>query len=186
MPSHLIIRPVRRGPSRRSARVAARAAVAAALLVLTPVLSGCAGDRTPSPVGDPDPGDRLTKALQPVLTAVPSGATVTLRRTVDRQWDSCDGDPATFGWDPPSVQVQFTGAGSVTQVVAQVGASLRALGWTADGAGADPGPWQGQWHRTLPGGHQAEAQLSGDADGSGAGWILQASTAPVTHPVQGC
>ncbi|WP_152627864.1 hypothetical protein [Streptacidiphilus neutrinimicus] len=156
-------------------------------LALVLLLSGCVGgDGAPAPVGDPDPGHRLLRSIEPVLTAIPPGAHVTQRDTVEPRWDSCDGVRSTFGWAPPTVDVAFDyagAAGSADRVVAHVRSAMQALGWTYDPAWSGRGQWQ--WRRAAPGG-QAQAQLLGGADDRPSRWSLQASVPAATHPVKGC
>ncbi|MEY9872452.1 hypothetical protein ABH931_001928 [Streptacidiphilus sp. MAP12-33] len=179
MLTHVIIRRVRRRRPRWSR--AAAAALSALALGLT--AAGCGGGpRPPQPVGDPDPGHRRAAVLNPVLTAVPLGAGVTGRQSAQTRWDSCDGVLSTFGWDPLTAQAEFAGGGSAPAVVAHVQEALRTLGWSYDGS---PTQGQYQWHRAVPGGAGAQAELYGPGVPDG-GWMLQASAPPATHPSDGC
>ncbi|SEL93952.1 hypothetical protein SAMN05414137_115173 [Streptacidiphilus jiangxiensis] len=171
-------------PARRLHPWSARVAAVLSTLALGLALAGCTGGQDePQPVGDPDPGHRLAQALQPVLSAVPAGAAVTQHESVAPIWDSCDGIRSTFGWDSVTVDTLFDGGGSPAQVVAHVDARMRDLGWMADGA---PSAGQWQWHKVMPGGAVAQAQLVGGPGSSPDGWMLQASAPPATHPVHGC
>jgi hypothetical protein len=166
------------GFERRLAHGVMSAAVVATVMALT----GCSG--TPRPVGDPDPGHRRLKAIYPVLSLVPPGAHVTLKQSVKPQWDSCDGIRSTYGWDPATVDVDFTGGGSALQVVAYVQTAMRGLGWMFDQGSIAQGVWA--WHKKLADGGQASAQLLGGPNVEPPGWTLQATAPPASHPSKGC
>ncbi|MGW4518061.1 hypothetical protein ACWEO4_40370 [Streptomyces sp. NPDC004393] len=166
------------GVERRPAHGVMSAAVVATVMALT----GCSG--TPSPVGDPDPGHRRLEAIHPVLSAVPPGAHVTLKQSVAPQWDSCDGITSTYGWDPATVDVDFSGGGTAPQVVAHVQTAMRGLGWTFDQGSIAQGSWT--WHMKLADGGQASAQLIGGPGVEPPGWSLQATAPPASHPSTGC
>ncbi|MFJ5897615.1 hypothetical protein ACIQFZ_19485 [Streptomyces sp. NPDC093064] len=162
------------GFERRSAHGVMSAAVVATVMALT----GCSG--TPRPVGDPDPGHRRLKAIQPVLSVVPPGAHVTQKDIVEPIWDSCDGIRSTYGWNDATVAVDFTGGGSDLQVAEHIETAMRRLGWTLDQGSLAQGSWT--WHKKLADGSQASAQLlSGPPD-----WNLQATAPPASHPSKGC
>ncbi|OIJ63978.1 hypothetical protein [Streptomyces mangrovisoli] len=156
--------------------------MSAAVVVAVMSLTGC--DGSPRPVGDPDPGHRRLKAIQPVLSVVPPGAHVTLKQSVAPRWDSCDGMKSTYGWDPATVAVDFTGGGSARQVAAQVEAAMRRLGWTLDEGSLAQGEWT--WHKKLTDGARASAHLLGGPHTQPPDWDLQATAPPVTHPSKGC
>ncbi len=161
----------------------ARGALVAAALAALMTTAGC----TPKPVGNPDPGHRLLNAIRPVPTAVPKGLHVTRSRSYKPRWDSCDGIKSTYGWDDITVETDFTG-GTKKQVVAQVGAGMRALGWVPDPDRTGDGSWD--WEKTLPGGGEATAELS-TLDDAGPptapiDWSLDGNAPPATHPVSGC
>ena len=159
----------------------AAAVVAAAAAV---VLAGC-GSSIPRPVGDPDPGGRLLKAIRPVLAVAPAGAHITTRGAYKPTWDSCDGIAATYGWVEPTVDLDFTGGGTDEQVITQLKSALQALGWTFDTADSDPtGPWY--WHRTVATHVQGTVRLLGGSAFDPTDWELQATTPPAAHPVTGC
>ena len=102
----------------------AHGVVAVAVVASVMALAGCG--RTPQPVGEPDPGHRRLDAIRPVLSVVPSVARVSLQQSVEPRWDSCDGVRSTYGWDPATVDTQFTGGGSAPQVVAHIRTAMPA------------------------------------------------------------
>jgi hypothetical protein len=122
-------------------------------------------------------------AIHPVLSVVPPGAHVTLKQSVEPQWDSCDGIRSTYGWDEATVNVDFTGGGPALTTVSYVQVAMRGLGWTFDGSIAQ-GTWA--WHKKLADGGQASAQLLGGPNVEPPGWTLQATAPPATHPSSGC
>ncbi|MET8137267.1 hypothetical protein ABZV24_36050 [Streptomyces sp. NPDC005251] len=160
----------------------AHGVMSGAMVATVMALTGCSG--TPSPVGDPDPGHRRLKAILPVLSAVPPRAHVTLKQSVKPQWDSCDGMRSTYGWDPATVDVDFTGGGSALQVVAYVQTAMQGLGWTFDQVSIAQGVWA--WHKKLTDGGQASAHLLGGPDAEPPDWTLQATAPPASHPSRGC
>ncbi|WP_037607779.1 hypothetical protein [Streptacidiphilus rugosus] len=159
------------------------AAVAAVVAMGVAGLSGCAARSGPEPVGDPDPGHRLLAAVQPVLSVVPPGAQVAMKQSVEPYWDSCDGVESTYGWDPVTVLVTFGGGGSADQVADHVRTAMQNLGWEADEGPVGPG---GSWHKSLPGGGMASAQLTHGPGDSPPDWMLQATAPPAAQPSQGC
>lgn len=101
------------------------------------------------------------------------------------KWDSCDGIESTYGWDEPTVNLDFTGGGTDAQVIAHLKAALRTLGWTFDTANSSPtGPWY--WHKTVATNVQGTVQLLGGSASNPPDWDLQATTPPATHPATGC
>ncbi|MFD7876781.1 hypothetical protein ACFV5G_22180 [Streptomyces sp. NPDC059766] len=160
--------------------------MAASVLLVAAVvaLAGC-GSSTPQPVGDPDPGERLLAAIKPVLSVAPAGAHISSRDAAKPRWDSCDGIESTYGWDEPTVDLEFTGGGTDAQVVAHLKSALRKLGWTFDTANSAPtGPWY--WHKTVASNVQGTVQLLGGSAFTPSDWDLQATTPPATHPATGC
>lgn len=119
-----------------------------------------------------------------MLSVVPPGAHIELKQGFEPQWDSCDGVRSTYGWDPATVDVSFTGGGSASQVVAQIRSALRALGWTLDEGSSQEGVWA--WHKTLTDGSRGSAQLVGGPGVVPPDWELEATAPPASHPVKGC
>lgn len=154
--------------------------VVLALTGLTVGLRVLAASGAPRPRGNPDPGHRRLAALKPVLGAIPASAHVTTKNVAVPQWDSCDGIRATYGWDDVTVDADFTAAGSVASVVADVDARLRALGWAAQpGASGDVQYWQ----RTIVPGVVAVARLFPPTYDL---WSIDASAPPAVHSITGC
>jgi hypothetical protein len=152
------------------------------VMVVAIVMAGCS--TTPSPTGNPDPGHRLMSSIQPVLGVLPTDAHVTLRHASEPRWDSCDGVKSTYGWDPVTVDAEFTVDGSPAQIVSHIDSSLRAMGWVPDRSAFGDGAWYGT--RTLVGGTTASAQLLGGRNAQPPDWSIQASAPPAAHPVKGC
>jgi len=163
---------------------AARGALAGAVLAALMTLTGC-GSSTPKPVGDPDPGHRLLKAIRPVLSDVPKGAHVTNKSSDEPRWDSCDGMKSTYGWNEVTADAQFTGVGSQAQVLAHVRSRMRALGWTYDASLSDGDSWS--WEKLLPGSKRAaRTDLDVSHDSRAPRWNLVVQAPPATHEVSGC
>ncbi|MFD8810176.1 hypothetical protein ACFV23_01400 [Streptomyces sp. NPDC059627] len=113
------------------------------------------------------------------------GARTSSRYAAKPMWDSCDGIESTYGWDEPTANLEFTGGGTDTQVVAHLKSALRKLGWTFDTANSAPaGPWY--WHKTVARHVQGTVQLLGGSAFNPSDWDLQATTPPAIHPVTGC
>lgn len=94
-----------------------------------------------------DPGGRLMARLAPLVKVVPGFEDGRVRwisppcdscrfpamyaMKVEPRWDSCDGRPGTFGWDPVVIQVGFRWAGTTRALVRLLGGRLAARGWAA-------------------------------------------------------
>lgn len=153
-----------------------------------------------------DPGGAILAQLRPVATAVPNGARIDYMYFIDSKQDSCDGDQRTVGWDPPTVQGEFTWKrGSVQTLYASFNHSMRRLAWKAipnsslarvlgsevyrlDGLGASvPGSYSWQWAKTLASGRMAVTQLSFNGGRYGdRRWELFAEAPAALPPPGGC
>lgn len=103
---------------------------------------------------------------------------------VDSRWDSCDGRPSTYGWDPVTVDVLFTvGETTSVKVVAHVSAVMGKLGWTSDAGEPGDGTWV--WSRQVNG-KTATAALEFSQSASPPDWSLDAQAPPAAHPVTDC
>jgi hypothetical protein len=102
--------------------------------------------------------------------------------------DSCDGQPKTEGYNPVTVQADFSWQEPQSTVLASVRHALEGAGWRWTGLAPPVFPWQnygtegaiGTWAKTLPGGRPATAALFPEP-GPSAEWSLLAE-APATLP----
>ena len=159
-------------------RLSATGCVTGTILML---VAACFG--TPWPSGDPDPGHRFMSALEPVLSAIPAGVHVMTEHRVDSRWDSCDGRPSTFGWDPVSVDAEFTTDAASRQVAGHFRAAMRQLGWAYDAKNSTDAAWM--WSRQVSG-QTATTVLQIDKSWDPPLWSLDAHTPPAAPPVTGC
>ena len=135
----------------------------------------------PSPVGDPDPGHQRLAALRPIEHALPAEVAKVDAHEYEPQWDSCDGQRSTYGWDDATITMTFDSNGiAATTILTHIKHSLRADGWTFL-------PWQGgawYWTRVLAPGVHAQIQLLGGPGTEPPNpWSLVATASPATHPV---
>ena len=142
-------------------------------------------------IGGPeaDPGGRILRTLRDTDQALPSDAHVLYRYDLEPKWDSCDGRPATFGWDNVVVEIHFESRGSTEAVVQRADQTLRGLGWSPDYVNNQPTLVQVGWTRRLDNGSLAKAQLSDGVPDQGAAtprWDFFATAPPVGHQVSGC
>ncbi|HET6877931.1 MAG TPA: hypothetical protein VFH38_10415 [Jatrophihabitans sp.] len=121
--------------------------------------------------------------IAPVLGAAPSAAHVTFRQKTEPVWDSCDGEPGTFGWDNVTVLAEFRGGGSPTAIVHRVRDAMRHLGWIYRARFSGRGIWY--WYRSLSNGKLARAELDGPSQGTDK-WDLLARAQPSARRVRGC
>lgn len=145
-------------------------------------LSGC----SPSPQGNPDPGQRILHALAPVLAAIPATAAVAYRHLNAPRWDSCDGRASTYGWDDVSVDSTFTSRDPDAVVFQAIDDRLTRQGWHLVSGTSSLPSGDGSWSRVLGNGETARATLNGPGDGGGGWWSLYAAAPPAVHPVSGC
>jgi len=132
-----------------------------------------------------DPGGRILAELRDVAGAVPTTARVSWRHLDEPVRDSCDGEAGTWGYDPVTVEFEFTVAWSGGVVLGSVRRVLEGDGWKwteptpVSFPGQDYGSYDaaGTWARTLAGGRPATAALTHGASG----WHLIAE-APATLP----
>lgn len=143
----------------------------------------CACSGTSSPDGDPDPGHRSLATLEPVLSVIPEGAHVMYERRVDSHWDSCNGASSTYGWDPVTVNAEFTVGTAFPQVVSRARAAMGKLGWTYDTKNSSNYSWV--WSRQVSG-RTAATTLEIDKSVNPPKWSLDAVAPPAVHPVTGC
>lgn len=151
----------------------------AALLLLGGVVTWLAWPRHPGG----DPGGRILSQLKSVSAAVPANSFVQYAHYDEPRWDSCDGMTGTFGWDDPSVQINFTWSGSPTALISGVKRVLAESGWGAFMPQVNNGVPGAAWKKTLDNGTIAQAQLAAESYG---GWSLFAQAPPVGQRVSGC
>jgi hypothetical protein len=152
-----------------------------------PATSTSATPAPPSTGAAGDPGGRMLAALRPVASAVPSQARMNWTHFDEPKLDSCDGQPETEGYEPVTVQADFSWQESADTVLASVRHALESTGWRWTGTAPPAFPGQnygttdaiGTWAKTLPGGRPATAALSTAA--AGTEWSLIAE-APATLP----
>jgi hypothetical protein len=84
----------------------------------TPTSTGAVGD----------PGGRILAALRTAASAVPTHAHLNWSHFDEPKLDSCDGRPGTWGYDPVSVQVDFSWQKSQSTVLASVRHALELIG----------------------------------------------------------
>lgn len=156
-------------------------------VVFVSIAAVCAlGGCSPSPQGDPDPGQRMLHSLAPVLSAIPAKATVAYRHLNAPRWDSCDGKASTtYGWDDISVDYRFASRGPDAVVFQTINHRLTDQGWHLVSVGSSVPAGGGSWTRVLPNRETARATLNGPGDGAGR-WSLYAGAQPAVQPVSGC
>jgi hypothetical protein len=130
-----------------------------------------------------DPGNRILDQLRPVSRVVPPNTKIDYAHYSEPFWDSCDGMAGTFGWDDPSVQVEFGWSGSPTTLIDYARGKLARLGWGAFTQQEDNGLPGAAWTKTLGNGTTAHAQLGASAYG---GWFIFAQAPPLGHQSSGC
>lgn len=149
--------------------------------VMTIIICACSGP--PLMAGDPDPGHRSMAALEPVLSVIPAGVHIMFEHRVASRWDSCDGVPSTHGWDPITVNAEFTATAPSQQVAAHVRTAMGKLGWAYLAKNSDDRIWV--WSRDVDG-RTASATLQIDKSAAPPLWSLVAIVPPAAHPVAGC
>ncbi len=142
-------------------------------------------------IGPPgDPGQRILHQLVRLTSAVPLEAHVTWRSAVEPSPSSCDGNPATAGWEPVTVEVTFTWHRSNSSVWRELGRSLHRLGWQWAPGGVetsalrwpDIGTWN--WRTWLKPRRLALASLTRDPFGPE--WTFVAEASSTLPPPSGC
>lgn len=140
-----------------------------------------------------DPGGRILAALRTVASAVPARARLNWSHFDEPKPDSCDGRPGTRGYDPVSVQADFSWQEPQGTVLASVRHALEGTGWrwtepapaTFPGQNYGTADAIGTWARTLPGGRLATAALFSDAYAH-AEWSVIAEAPATLPPPQRC
>jgi hypothetical protein len=151
---------------------------------------------TPTPTSTSavgDPGGRILAALRTAASAVPTHAHLNWSHFDEPKLDSCDSRPGTWGYDPVSVQVDFSWQKSQSTVLASVRRALELIGWrwTEPTPAAFPGQNYGTgdaigtWLKTLPGGRPATAALFSGTNAH-AEWSLIAEAPATLPPPKGC
>jgi hypothetical protein len=165
-------------------------------------LTGCGTSPSTSTTATPtptstgavaDPGGRILAALRTATSAVPTRAHLNWSHFDEPKLDSCDGQPGTWGYDPVSVQVDFSLAESQSTVLTSVRHALQRIGWrlteptpaTFSGQNYGTGDAIGTWVTTLPGGRPATAALFSDTHAD-ATWSLIAEAPATLPPPKGC
>jgi len=140
-----------------------------------------------------DPGGRILAALRTAASAVPARAHLNWAHFDEPKLDSCDGQPGTWGYDPVTVQVDFSWQQSQSTVLASVRHALELIGWrwteptpaTFPGQNYGTADAIGTWVRTLRGGRSATAALFSDTYAH-AEWSLIAEAPATLPPPKGC
>lgn len=130
-----------------------------------------------------DPGGLILAQLRPVSRAVPPAAKVEYAHYDEPAWDSCDGMSGTWGWDDPSVQVEFAWDGSPATVLAHAKTVLARDGWTGFTPQVQNGLPGGAWTKRLSNGTTAQVQVGSDGGGS---WFVFGEAPPVGQRQNGC
>ena len=160
--------------------------------------SGPSTSTTTTPTPTParavaDPGARILAALRTATSDVPSRAHLNWSHFGEPKRDSCDGRPGTWGYDPVTVQVDFSWQESQSTVLASVrhALELAAWRWTEPTMATFPGQNYGTadaigtWVRTLTGGRPATAALFSDTYAH-AEWSVIAEAPATLPPPKGC
>jgi hypothetical protein len=121
--------------------------------------------------------------LRPVSHAVPPSAKIEYAHYDEPAWDSCDGMAGTWGWDDPSVQVEFSWQGSSTSLLDHAKAALAHDGWGGFAQQVQNGVPGGAWTKKLSNGTTAQVQVGSDGGGS---WFVFGQAPPVGQPSSGC
>lgn len=144
-----------------------------------------------------DPGGRILAQIVPAASALPGYGTsaLPLRSSTlaptepyliesEPHQTSCDGRPGTAGWSSVVVQARVFSAGTRAALVNEVGARLRALGWTRlpDVRSTDT---EHMWKKTLTSGATAHAVLT-SAGGRNGPWTFVVTAPPISHAASGC
>jgi hypothetical protein len=148
-----------------------------------PPLTGTAGD----------PGGRILAALRTATSAVPTRAHLNWSHYDEPKLDSCDGRPGSWGYDPVTVQVDFSWQEPPSTVLASARHALEGIGWrwtgptpaTFPGQNYGTGDAIGTWARTLLAGRPATAALFSDTYAH-AEWSLIAEAPATLPPPKGC
>jgi hypothetical protein len=149
----------------------------------TPTSTGAVGD----------PGGRILGALRTVTSAVPTRAHLNWSHFDEPKLDSCDGQPGTWGYDPVSVQFDFSRQEPPSTVLASVRHALQRIGWrwteptpaTFPGQNYGTADAIGTWVTALPGGRPATAALF-PGSYARAEWSLIAESPATLPPPKGC
>jgi hypothetical protein len=135
-----------------------------------------------------DPGGRILRALVPVSTAVPVGATDVSTLSSESGWSpACPDNPGgRAGWSAVRVDTRFTTALPREQVVSAVNSVLVGNGWARHDESF--GPSQGvvaRWTKRLSTGDPGEAEVYPVPAGS-TNWSLTATSKPPGFALPGC
>jgi len=144
-----------------------------------------------------DPHNRLLDALQPVISAVPAGSTVTDTFSLKSTWSpKCpDNLYGKSGWGPAEVGAIFKSTLGRSTIVSSVNQVLEAGGWRPM-TPRDDAAWQytpiGEWTRNLPTATLVEAVVfsypsSTSQQSTGeVRWFLGAQAHPPGFGLPGC
>jgi hypothetical protein len=89
----------------------------------------------------------------------------------------------TFGWDDPSVQINFAWSSTPRALIDELKTTLSQSGWGNYMPQINNGLPGVAWSKTLGNGTTAHAQLAAEAYG---GWTLFAEAPPIGQRVSGC
>ena len=170
------------------------AAAALLVLVLTGVGAGCGSPASSSHSGG-DPGGRILRALEPVQTAIPSGASDVSTTTHASSYEvKCPDNPGgKSGWSPVTIYSTFRSDLPTPSLLGRVGTRLSQLGWHHVAPVWDRRMDQYQplaeWDKTLFPGQTATATIyqlpAGDGPYSGS-WHFGAVAKPPGYALPGC
>jgi hypothetical protein len=162
--------------SRRTATIAIGAVVLAAVMA-----AGIGWGLMSSASGDP--GGKVLTQLVPVVSALPTGTSMTYLWKMEPTQESCDGIAGTQGWSQVVVQTAFRWRESPRALFAAMNGRLIRIGW-GHGASQDGSPPGYQWTKILSNGTKAD--LTVDEEPSSSLWQLDAVASPVGKAASGC
>jgi hypothetical protein len=146
-----------------------------------------------------DPSGRLMAKLTPLVRVVPGFETGPVPWSsfpcdscqfperyaikVEPHWDSCDGKPGTFGWDPVVIQVGFRWRGTTQALASVLNSRLAARGWAA---GAPAWADAGAYTSVFPPGYAPSEALVVEPPVNGDGWMALMEARPDGQLASGC
>jgi hypothetical protein len=130
-----------------------------------------------------DPGGKVLAQLVPVVSAIPSGTSMTYLWKLEPTQDSCDGIAGTQGWSQVVVQTAFRWRKSPQALFVVINERLLRIDW-GHGASQNSSPPGYQWTKKLSNGTRADLTI--DKEPSSTLWQLDAVAPPVGKAASGC